>query len=380
MSELDVPEFFRRARSVHVVRLSANGTIEDCNAAVTHNLGVPRADIVGQPLARFVTDADAARVAAHLAGRDDGVGLRVNFCGSDHLPYTLECWLHLDAEGATLVGEPPLKNDHRMHRDLINVTQDLAVLSRERTKLAEAERHARLIAEAVAREKDRAIATIGHELRQPLGPLTVGLELLKRDSGPERRERAIRAMERQVVQLTRLVEDLLDAARIRENKLVLHREPVDLRQILGELVEAFEPKALQRRIQLQPLMPDARVWVSADVTRLRQVFSNILDNAMKFSDAGGAIAITLSVDDAAARVSLRDNGRGIPENLLPRIFEMFAQQAEGERGGLGIGLAVASGIVAMHDGRIEANSAGAAKGSEFIVHLPVLSQSTAAST
>ena len=151
MSDLDVPEFFRRARSVHVVRLSANGTIEDCNAAVTHNLGVPREDIVGQPLARFVTNADAARVAAQLAGRDDGVGLLMNFCGSDHLPeHARNARSHVDAEGATLVGEPPLKNDHRMHRDLINVTQDLAVLSRERTKLAESERHARLIAEAVA--------------------------------------------------------------------------------------------------------------------------------------------------------------------------------------------------------------------------------------
>ena len=100
---------------------------------------------------------------------------------------------------------------------------------------------------------------------------------------------------------------------------------------------------------------------------------------MKFSNACGTIAITLSADDASAQVSLRDNGRGIPEHLLPRIFEMFAQQADGERGGLGIGLAVASGIIAMHGGRIEAKSAGAAKGSEFIVHLPVLSQSTATS-
>lgn len=380
MSALGVPEFFRRARSVHIVRLSANGTIEDCNPAVAHNLGVSRGDIVGQPFSRFVTDADAARVAAHLARRDDGVGLLVNFSGADHLPYTLECWLHLEADGATLIGEPPLKIDHRMHRDLINVTQDLAVLTRERTKLVEAERRARLIAEAVTREKDRAIATIAHELRQPLAPITVALELLNSESGPERRERAIRAMERQVAQLTRLVEDLLDAARIRENKLTLNREPLDLREFLCDVVETFEPKALQRGIQVQPVMPEARVWVNADAVRLRQVLSNLLDNAMKFSDAGGAIVITLSLDDATARMSLRDNGRGIPEDLLPRIFEMFAQQDEGERGGLGIGLAVASGIVAMHGGRIEAKSAGAAKGSEFIVHLPLLSQSTAAGT
>ena len=368
-------EILDHARAVHVFRLDRRGTIEACNEGAARTLGLPAGQIAGRSLGQFLTATDAARLDSELVKvgrRADRILL--NFCGALHAPYTLECWLDVHDAGATLVGEPPLADDHKRQRELLKVNEQLAMLSRERVKLVEAERRARLEAETANREKDAAIATIAHELRQPLAPLRIGVELLKGDITASARERAIRVIERQAAQLARLIDDLLDAVRVREHKVRLHRGPVDIVLLLADVAEGLQGKAADAGVALEYERPVVPVWVEGDGGRLVQVFSNLLDNALKYTDRGGRVTLSVRLQGGTAVASVRDTGRGIPPQVLPRVFRMFAQQAEGERGGLGIGLAVAASIVAMHGGTIEAHSAGPGAGSEFVVALPLLTE------
>ena len=375
-----IEDFLEHARSVHVFYLRRDGTVEACNDAACRNLGVSTDEIVRQPLQQWLTETDADRLTSELLtpGRRSEPML-LNLTDRDHLPYTLECWLDVHDDGATVIGEPPLKDDQRLQRDLMRLTQDLTVLSRQRARLMEAEARARQEAENANQQKERAIAMLAHELRQPLVPMRFALELLTADVPDSTRERALRSIERQVTQFSRLIEELLDAARIRENKLSLKRMPIDLGSFLRELVEPYRDRAASAGIQFDVVVPGTPVWVSADTTRLAQVFSNLLDNALKFTSRDGRVALTLALEGSMASLSVRDTGRGIDAAVLPRLFEMFAQQGEGERGGLGIGLAVVSGIVKLHGGTIEARSGGIGQGAEFVVRLPVMESPVATS-
>lgn len=375
-----VEDFLEHARSVHVFYLRRDGTVEACNDAACRNLGVSTDEIVRQPLQQWLTEADADRLTSELLtpGRRSEP-MPLNLTDRDHLPYTLECWLDVHDDGATVIGEPPLKDDQRLQRDLMRLTQDLTVLSRQRARLMEAEARARQEAENANQQKERAIAMLAHELRQPLVPMRFALELLTADVPDSTRERALRSIERQVTQFSRLIEELLDAARIRENKLSLKRMPIDLGSFLRELVEPYRDRAASAGIQFEVVVPVTPVWVSADNTRLAQVFSNLLDNALKFTSRDGRVALTLALEGSMASLSVRDTGRGIDAAVLPRLFEMFAQQGEGERGGLGIGLAVVSGIVKLHGGTIEARSGGVGHGAEFVIRLPVMESPVATS-
>jgi signal transduction histidine kinase len=372
ISEQAARELFDRARAIHAFRVRADGTVQSCNGAALENLGVSREAIVGQPLGRFLTEPDGRRLEAELVvGGRRPEPILLNFSNAQHLPYTLECWFDVEpGAGATIVGEPPLQRDQRAQRQLIQANEALAVLSREKEKLVESERRARLDAEEADRQKDRLLAVVSHELRQPLGPLRFAMEILSRDGSATARERARAAMLRQLTHLSRLVDDLLDAARIRQNKLSVNRERIDLSPLLRDLADEARQKAVALGVDFRSVLPEAPVWLSADGRRMRQVFSNLLDNAFKYTSAGGRIELVLSVEGNAASVTVRDNGRGIPPEVAPRLFKLFSQAAEGERGGLGIGLALAATIVSMHGGQIEAHSEGAGRGSEFVVRLP----------
>jgi len=238
---------------------------------------------------------------------------------------------------------------------------------------------ARQDAEDVLREADRRkdefLATLSHELRNPLAPIRNALELLRRaGTDSELRERALAITERQVQQLVRLTDDLLDVSRITRNKIELRCERIDLRAAISSALETVAPLSNAAGHVLTVDLPPTPLWVCADLTRLSQAFANILNNAAKFTDRGGRITVAASVEGRQTVVTLSDNGIGIDTSALPTIFDMFVQIDQGSsraRSGLGIGLALAKRLVELHDGHIEARSAGLGTGTTFTVSLPV---------
>jgi PAS domain S-box-containing protein len=239
----------------------------------------------------------------------------------------------------------------------------------------------RKLAEVALREADRRkdefLATLSHELRNPLAPIRTAVEVMRlgRDN-PFLVEQARTTLERQLQHLVRITDDLLDVSRIIQNKIELRRRHVDLRTIVHGAVEATRPLMDARAQTLALDLPDQPLWAEADATRLAQAFSNVLNNAVKYTECGGRISIGAIADAGSAVITFADTGIGIPAEMLPRIFDMFTQlQPHRDRtlGGLGIGLSLATRLVELHDGTIEARSDGPGRGSTFIVRLPMAS-------
>ena len=224
------------------------------------------------------------------------------------------------------------------------------------------------------RRKDEFLAMLAHELRNPLAPIRNAVQIL-RDQGPAvpQLEWAREVIARQVHQMTRLVDDLLDVSRIAGGKLQLHKERVDLAAVVNSAVEASRPLLDRRGHEFTVVMPPQPVHVDADLTRLSQVLLNLLNNAAKYTDRGGRIGLTIEAAGDQVLVRVTDTGMGIPPEMLHRVFEMFTQvdrSLERSEGGLGIGLTLVQRLVELHGGTVEAHSAGTGKGSEFVVRLP----------
>ena len=226
------------------------------------------------------------------------------------------------------------------------------------------------------RNKDVFLATLAHELRNPLAPMVSGLDVLDRANGDRYIvEQVATSLRRQVKQVTRLVEDLLDASRITRNKLELRLQPMELATLLQQAVEMVQPLAAKHRLNLDLQLPDAPLLVQGDSARLLQVFGNLLTNACKFSRPGGQVSLCGVLGDGTVEVTVRDHGAGIAPEALPRIFDMFYQAehaVERTKGGMGIGLTLAQQLVELHGGQILATSAGLDRGAEFTVRLPML--------
>jgi signal transduction histidine kinase/CheY-like chemotaxis protein len=225
------------------------------------------------------------------------------------------------------------------------------------------------------RRKDRFLATLAHELRNPLAPLRNALELLHRANGDSTViDQGRSLMARQLHRVVRLVDDLLDISRITVGKVRLRKERVELVVIVRSAVEAARSLIESRDHEHTVMLPSAPVYLDADPSRLAQVFTNLLDNAAKYTDRGGHIWLTAEQQGCEVRVSVRDTGIGIATEHLSNIFEMFSQIAplcEQSFGGLGVGLSLARGLVELHGGRIEVRSDGPGRGSRFTVHLQV---------
>jgi len=226
------------------------------------------------------------------------------------------------------------------------------------------------------RRKDEFLATLAHELRNPLAPLRNGLQILRLSGvNGSASEQTRSMMERQLTQMVRLVDDLLDVSRIRSGKVELHKQRVEIAVVVSNAVETSRPLIESCGQELAVRLPPEPVFVDADMIRLAQVFSNLLNNAAKYSERGGRIVLTVERPGSEAVVRVRDTGVGIPPEMLPRIFEMFTQvdrTLEKSHGGLGIGLTLVKRLVEMHGGSVEAHSEGPGKGSEFVVRLPVM--------
>ncbi len=244
------------------------------------------------------------------------------------------------------------------------MNRDLELRVRDRTaKLIEADQR-----------KDEFLATLAHELRNPLAAIRFALETLKVDTPPAIAARARDVIERQVKQLVRLVDDLLDVSRITADKILLRREPLDLARLMATAVESITPLARAAGHTLDVDLPSAPVFVNGDGARLVQVFANVLNNAVKFTPRGGHISFTADQQSNEAVVRIRDTGVGIAPDILPRVFDMFHQTEpvlDRSTGGLGIGLALARRLVEMHEGQIDVRSPGTGQGTEVEIRLPI---------
>ena len=224
--------------------------------------------------------------------------------------------------------------------------------------------------------KDEFLATLAHELRNPLAPISNALELWPLVETDRTQMRTLREMlERQVQQMVRLIDDLMDVSRITHGKIQLRREPVNLAAAVSGAIEALEPFIKSCGHELSIAAPAAPLFVDGDLARLTQVFGNVLHNAAKYSERNGLIRVVIEQQGQAAAVRIKDNGPGIPADMLARIFEMFEQidrTLHRSHGGVGIGLTLCKRLVELHNGTIEARSEGG-QGSEFIITLPTIS-------
>jgi PAS domain S-box-containing protein len=236
----------------------------------------------------------------------------------------------------------------------------------------QAEEAATILADA-DRRKNEFIAVLAHELRNPLAPIRSAIEILRR-TGPTDQiaGKTTAMMQRQVAQMTRLVEDLLDVSRIGQDKFALYRVPVDLASVVHYAIEVSEPMLGSAGLQFIQTLPHAPIYADADAARLAQAIGNILNNAAKFTPRGGSVTLVLERDGADALIRIRDTGIGIEDSQLSRVFDMFIQAGTpvDRRDGLGIGLTLAKNLIERHDGRITVQSEGVGRGTEFVIRLP----------
>ena len=256
----------------------------------------------------------------------------------------------------------------RKTRALAELNETLEARVQQRT--AELEKSEAALRQA-ARQKDEFLATLAHELRNPLAPLRLGIDLLLRSASPEA-NRSLLVMNRQLDHMVRLIDDLLDVARISSGKLELKRERTNVAESVHTAIEICRP-LFERRRQVVSARLDASIFAFADPTRLAQIVGNLLHNAAKFTPDEGHIQVHLTLDGASAQISVIDAGVGIPEQQLALVFDMFTRirsPAAGANDGLGIGLALARKLAHMHEGELTARSDGIGKGSTFTFSLP----------
>jgi len=232
-----------------------------------------------------------------------------------------------------------------------------------------------------SRVKDEFLAMLGHELRNPLSPILTALHLMRlRAPDTLVRERTI--IERQVAHLVRLVDDLLDVSRITRGKVELEKAPVEAAEVVERAIEIASPLLEQKQQHLTVDVAREGLVVDVDVVRLAQAVANLLTNASKFTEVGGAIWVNAAAEGGQAKIRVRDSGTGISPEMLPRVFDLFSQErqaADRSQGGLGLGLPIVRSLVEMHGGKASASSEGAGRGSEFVITLPLSARAPAES-
>jgi PAS domain S-box-containing protein len=341
-----------------VATLKDDGVVIWCNRRLAELVGVPQDAVVGAPLGDLIVHGDRAVYARILdEGRDRSRGgeFRVQRADGKVIPVYVT------------LNPLPMDSEQWIGAFITDLT-------------TQKDREALLAAQAALREADQRknefLAMLAHELRNPLAPIRNAVDILRltgTEAGAVQRTSAM--LERQVGQMVRLVDDLLDVSRVSRGRIELRRERVDLASVINQAVEATRPLFAAKGVELTVIPPDGQVHLHADPARLAQVVGNLLSNASKFTPSGGAVRLSVKRERGHVTIRVRDSGVGIPQSDLTRIFELFAQvdtSLERSHGGLGIGLTLVKSLVEMHDGRVEARSEGPGTGSEFIVHLPVL--------
>ena len=277
----------------------------------------------------------------------------------------------LSTERAPAGGSAEVSNLARSINDMLGrLNEQHLALLREREKLTQ-------LTEALKdadRRKDDFLAMLGHELRNPLSPISAGAYLLRSISGADPRvARTSQMISRQVAQMTKIVDDLLDVSRVTRGLIVLERAPLRLSAVVSAAIEQVRPLIESRHDVLGVSLPPEEVVVSGDHARLVQVVSNLLSNAAKYTEEGGRIDVTVQATTTQAIITVKDNGAGIPPDLMPEIFDLFTQGSrtpDRSQGGLGLGLALVKHLVGLHGGTVEAASDGPGRGATFAVRLP----------
>jgi len=326
------------------------------NASAAKSIGIQKEAIEGKHTSEFYPDDAERYYQDDLIVAQAGLP-RLGIEESYRLPSGETRWLRTD--------KIPLKHDSGRVTRILVISTDITERKRVEEALQEADRR-----------KDEFLATLAHELRNPLMPISVGIQTLRltRDK-PEVASRVLDMMEDQMRHMVRLIDDLLDLSRITLGKIELHKAPVELADVVGLAVELSRPLIDQAGHEFHVQVPARPIRVEGDLTRLAQAIANLLNNAAKFTRPGGVIVLTGEREGQEALVRVRDNGIGIQREMLDSVFDIFTQadrSLEKSRGGLGIGLSLVKRLVGLHGGVVEAHSEGLGKGSEFIVRLPAL--------
>ena len=357
-SEEQLRLMIQAVKDYAIFMLDPGGIVLSWNSGAAAIKGYTASEVLGRNFAMFFTAADVAAekpqqelALARLAGRAETQGWRVRKDGSLF-------W-------ASVV-ITPVYDAHQVLRGFAKVTRDLS----EQRRLQELEHSSRRLNEF--------LALLGHELRNPLAPIRNAVSIMKAHPdmpGPLARMRDI--IDRQLGHMTRLVDDLLDVARVSSGKLTLKRDPIDFRDVVQASLESIRPLTAARRQRLTVEMPEQPIEMTGDRVRLTQALQNVLSNAAKYTPDGGAIELGVALQSAACLTTVRDSGIGIDPGALERIFELFVQEESTlqDRGepGLGIGLSLARTLVEQHGGMLTAQSDGAGKGSTFTMFLPLRS-------
>jgi PAS domain S-box-containing protein len=340
-----------------IISIDMDGVITSWNRGAERLYGYSAGEVVGRPVALLIPEdhIDDSPVIMERLRRGERIEhyetVRIARDGR-RIDVSLTVSPIRNAEG-TIVGASKIARDISERKRLIEQL-------REQDRL-----------------KDEFLATLAHELRNPLAPIRTGVQLIRRAGhNPALLEKACPMMERQLEQMVRLIDDLLDVSRISRDKLELRREWVELSAVVQSAVETSRPLIEAASHTLTVSLPEEPVLLDADAVRLAQAFSNLLNNAAKYTERGGHIWLTAESNGSAgeAVVRVRDSGIGIPADRLPHIFEMFVQLDRSDRsqGGLGIGLTLAQRLIQLHGGSISVASEGPGTGSEFTVRLPVV--------
>ncbi|MGH8231960.1 MAG: ATP-binding response regulator [Steroidobacteraceae bacterium] len=350
--------------------LNANGIIQEINLTGAALLQSERATLLGRPLRLFVSPADRGVFDQHLLQCRKGtntVSSELQLQGREGLPIPTLMRserAHDEAAGSVL------------YRSAITDMSDYRNIERERNA-AQLREHS---AQATADVQDRLIAMVSHELRTPLSAILLWSRILQLKIGDSADcQRALQGIMRSAESQRQLIDDLLDTSRISAGKLRLEPQCIELHALLANAVEALLPGAESRQVALYTELADIG-WIDADPNRMRQIFTNLIGNALKFTPAGGRVTIALARVGGEVSVRISDTGKGIDAAFLPQIFQPF-RQAEGvvssrEHGGLGLGLTISRQLAQLHGGTIEAASDGVGRGATFTVRLPLPQRSS----
>jgi two-component system CheB/CheR fusion protein len=299
--------------------------------------------------------------------------VQLNFAALNRVPFTLECWIDVQPDRATVLSQPTFRRDQQMQNELMAINQELAVLSRERSRELRDERYEREAAEKLNRERNAFLRVLAHELRQPIGSALAAMGVLRKIHPEPALERPRALVERQLQQITRLVDDLADTARLASGDIQLRREALDLTRQLQDIAQAWAAIAEQQHKHFRLELPDTEMLLRGDEDRLQQVFSNVLGNAFKYTPAGAKIRLEARAEGDTAVIAVADDGEGILPERLAHIFDLF-QRATNTGSGLGVGLAVVRALVMAHDGTVTAASAGLGQGTTITIRLPLTSR------
>jgi PAS domain S-box-containing protein len=341
-----------------ILTIDHEGRIVEFNPAAERIFGHKRSDVLGRDMAGLLIPPRLRQqhhrgLARNLAtGEGPVLGRRIEMPAlrSDGVEFPIELAI------VRIPGEPPLFTAY---------VRDLSGAKRAEEATREADRR-----------KDEFLSMLAHELRNPLAPILNSLHVARHpDTSAADCEQALTLADRQTRHLTRIVDDLLEVSRVMRGKIQMRPQRLDLGNLVQTTVEDRRSVVEQAGLSLGVQTPETPVWVHGDAIRLAQVFQNLLDNAAKFTDAGGSVTVRLAIDKGSqAVVTVSDTGIGIEPEMLPRLFDVFAQADRTlarTRGGLGLGLSVVKGLVDLHGGQVAAASKGPGRGAEFTVRLPV---------